>query len=657
MLISDDFRKTLYLCLYFLLTTASSFSFASNDLALTDEDFFSDIPTVITVSRLEQPKSEAPSSVTIITREMIQASGFRQIANVFSLAPGFIVGHIQGNKPVVTYHGMGYDFNRQLQVLIDGRSVFIPSFGGIPWESLPLSIEDIEKIEITRGPNAASYGSNSFLAVINIITKEAFQDVGTYLSTAYSSDHSDVQDIYVSHSFVADHYDWRLSLETQHDDGFEALNTNPNNDSERTKKYNFRSNFLIDHNSQWSVQLGGKLGDLTFGDDSPFDIKRIEENKNNFQSLSYEYSTLKSSTNFNLYHTEHDVKDSFDISFEVLPSTFTSATVGFDRYSERTELEIESTYDWSNQFRLVYGGSIRKDTVDSFFLLGEDQKQSLDIQRLFLHSEYKHSKDIIINLGGMIEKSDAADTAFSPRLSYIQHLNKQQTVRFSYSKAFRNPILFELDGRWAFTLNDPLYSAFSPLEFNQGNPDLVPEEINSIELGLNSQVNSHLKTDLKIYQYELSDQIEVDRTITPNRFINHSFKTKSKGLELSISYKPSRQLLISSGINYNSTSSPDQNFKESYPSYSGFILAQYDKNQHAISGHLHYQSEMSWVDSSTQLNSTKRLDLRYAYDLINTYKLPLKIEIIGQNLLSDYTDYLNRNIHSKSFFVKLGSQF
>ena len=128
------------------------------------EDFFEDTPLVLTASRMSKPLLESPASVSIIDRQMIENSGVREIADLFRLVPGFVVGYHSGHAPAVTYHGLGQEFARHLQVLVDGRSVFIPSFGGVPWSNLPLLIEDIERIEVIRGPNAVTYGANAFLA-------------------------------------------------------------------------------------------------------------------------------------------------------------------------------------------------------------------------------------------------------------------------------------------------------------------------------------------------------------------------------------------------------------------------------------------------------------------------------------------------------------
>ena len=107
---------------------------------------------VLTASRLLQPQSEAPSAITVIDQKMIKASGFRTVPELMRLVPGMYVGFADANRPVVTLHGSADEFTRRMQVLVDGRSVYLPPFGNVNWASLPVLFEDIERIEVVRGP-------------------------------------------------------------------------------------------------------------------------------------------------------------------------------------------------------------------------------------------------------------------------------------------------------------------------------------------------------------------------------------------------------------------------------------------------------------------------------------------------------------------------
>src|SRR5574340_785558 len=181
--------------------------------ALTESAFFDEMPVVLSVSRLSQPVSEAPAAVTVIDRDMIRASGFRDIPDLLRLVPGFSVAYTRDNTWAVGYHGLGDAFSRRFQVLVDGRSIYSPHFGAVHWGDLPVAIEDIERIEVVRGPNAAVYGSNAFLAVINIITQSAVQARGGLASVQYG-EHG-MAGLVARYGGGDDDTNWRVTLSAQ----------------------------------------------------------------------------------------------------------------------------------------------------------------------------------------------------------------------------------------------------------------------------------------------------------------------------------------------------------------------------------------------------------------------------------------------------------
>jgi iron complex outermembrane receptor protein len=157
----------------------------SGNARSADEDaYFSELPIVASVSRLPQKLADAPAAVTVVDRDMIKASGARDLNDIFRLVPGFQTYPNNTEAARATYHGLGDgDYAPRVQVLIDGRSMLSPLFGsGVNWATLPVALEDIERIEVVRGTNAVSYGSNAFLGVINIITVDPALVRGTSVS-------------------------------------------------------------------------------------------------------------------------------------------------------------------------------------------------------------------------------------------------------------------------------------------------------------------------------------------------------------------------------------------------------------------------------------------------------------------------------------------
>ncbi|HRH90316.1 MAG TPA: TonB-dependent receptor plug domain-containing protein, partial [Agitococcus sp.] len=206
-------RKSLLASAIALLTcqsyaTADDFLFAEQEM-----------PVVLSATRLKQAVADAPASVTIIDRQMIAQSGAREIPDVLRLVPGMVVGYEKGWDAFVSYHGTSADMARRMQVLVDGRSVFQPSLAFVDWIGLPLELDDIDRIEVIRGPNAAAYGANSFLAVVNIITRNP-ADLPTV--RAYTRQGGEgINDNFVSYAGVKNQFSWQLSANQRNDDGFD----------------------------------------------------------------------------------------------------------------------------------------------------------------------------------------------------------------------------------------------------------------------------------------------------------------------------------------------------------------------------------------------------------------------------------------------------
>lgn len=140
---------------------------------------------IISAARKEQPLADTAAAVYVITQEEIRRSGVTTVPEALRLAPGVQVGRISGNAWAISVRGFNYRYADKVLVLIDGRTVYSPIFSGVFWELHDLVLEDIERIEVIRGPGGTLWGANAMNGVINIITKRA-QDTQGGLITASS---------------------------------------------------------------------------------------------------------------------------------------------------------------------------------------------------------------------------------------------------------------------------------------------------------------------------------------------------------------------------------------------------------------------------------------------------------------------------------------
>lgn len=213
-----------------------------------------ELPTVLSATRLKQAPAEVPGSMTVLDRELIRASGARSIPELLRLVPGMHVGYRRGNQINVNYHGTNVTEARRLQVLVDGRSVYRPGLATVDWTELALAIEDVDRIEVFRGPNTAAYGANALMGVVNIITRLPLENHGTTLK--YTQGDRGVRDGYASHSAGTLRHNWRLSLSGQQDDGFDHdHNGEDYRDSMRASRFNLRHAWQLTPSQSLDWQL------------------------------------------------------------------------------------------------------------------------------------------------------------------------------------------------------------------------------------------------------------------------------------------------------------------------------------------------------------------------------------------------------------------
>ena len=220
------------------------------------------MPMVLTPSQLPQRLDESPSTVTIIDREMIEASGARNIVEVLRLVPGFHVGFKYNNLPTAGYHGLADEFARRMLLLVDGQRVFQYSRGVIEWSNLPLPLENVERIEVIRGPNAAAYGSNALQGVINIQTRSAAEDRGLYLRGAFGDD--GVADGFVRYGGQIGNMDYALSLFSKGDHGYDGIR-----DDKRNSGVTFVGELPIDGLGELRLLAGYSRGEYKIGSLEP----------------------------------------------------------------------------------------------------------------------------------------------------------------------------------------------------------------------------------------------------------------------------------------------------------------------------------------------------------------------------------------------------
>src|SRR5574340_884352 len=596
---------------------------------------------MLSASRLSQQVSETPNAMTVIDREMIAASGFRNLSDLFRLVPGMYVGAYNGYTPIVAYHGTFDQYSRRMQVLVDGRSVYLPPFSYVNWEDIPLHVADIERVEVIRGTAAASHGANSAQGVINIITRDASSMHGASVSVLKGN--GGMSDIAAHLGNTGENLDYRMTLGRRADDGFDALSLK---DHSTDRLANLRANYHYDGSNNLELQLGYLEGARGLGiinrRTDPF---RSTRTSSDFQQLSWSHVQPQGDEIRLQYYRIHR-----DFSEPGGDQKLPENTV-----ADRHDLELQHTMQLGASNRLVWGAGVRSDRADSPANL--TVPQSLRQSRLFAHDEWRMTPSALLNVGAMYEKDGMGHSNTSPRVALNYHLTPQHTLRASTSVAYRNPAIMEEKG-----LGTTL--TILPLIYRSAG-GLRPEKTFSKEIGYLGEFHAiGLTLDARAYLDEVSDIIFVDPTTLvaggrPYSFRNLMSETY-RGLEGTVKYRWSER----SGLTFNYAHQQascsltgvltqpaflptvQNNYvnacPKSVPSDSGSILItrQVMRDIQVSAGYYH-QEKVQVLDAQQLQPLMRRVDLRVAKSFGKPGKIGGgELELVLQNMLQDnYREY------------------
>jgi len=643
--------------------------FPSVAFSVEDELYF-DMPVVLSANRLEQPVSDAAVSISVIDRDTIEASGARTIPEVLRLIPGMQVGY-SGNefgdepKYVVAYHGHSDQYSKQMQVLVDGRSIYEPFFGGINWKAIPVNIDDIERIEVSRGPNLATYGSNTFQAAINIITRTAAEDQGSYVRTNLGN--HNIADLTYRFGGSNGKLDFRVTASTLNDDGLDSANQYDNPDDTSSNNIDYRFDYQIDNENSISYQGGYGINEQQ-ADRNHVDViptERTVDNTRFFQFIKWENAiNEENALQIQYYYNFSDKEDSYDS--ETLPADPFDPfvlSVNADIKTERHNLELTHFIHPNDNLKFVWGLSAQADYVQSALYLGTDEKIKQKQYRGYANIEWYIDKSNSINVGGLIEKNDYSDTELSPRFSFIHAFNQQHKIRLGVSRAVRTPFTYESLG--ALSYSHELTAGGNPTGLTllenviRGNTNLKNEQITSHEIVyFGDFMNSSLLFNARLFYDVVDDYIDTikeedtndDPSIILYDDVIHVFQnpinSTTQGVELELDYRIDPSLrIIASGAVLNITSNSEAT-QFSVPQHSFSLLASKSFNE-KYNGSLgyYYVDKFKWTDARpSTVGGQYSTDDYHTIDMRLSRNLKFSntdgsLSLVLKNLLDDYSDY------------------
>ena len=522
-----------------------------------------DIETLMTmevtsVSKKSQNLSDSAAAIFVITDEDIQRSGVTTIADALRMVPGLNISRIDSNKWAVSSRGFNSRFSDKLLVLMDGRSLYTPFHTGVYWEVQDTIIEDIERIEVIRGPGATLWGANAVNGVINIITKHAGATLGGLLTVGGGTYERFFGRARYG-AMLSDNVFGRLYVKADNRDSFSFVKGGEDaKDGWHTIRSGFRVDGLFSADQNFRLQ-----GDIYQGNldqqvqlpdvNPPYSNKVADEADVSGGNLTFSWEKLYSShsnVTFQAYYDRSERREVFE-----------------HEKTDVIDLELQHRFSPFDRHDLVWGARYRY--VDDQYM--ENEFVSLpqggietQLYSMFVQDEIELFQDrLFLTLGSKFEHNDFTDLEIQPGARLMWHPHKHHRVWASVSRAVRTPTYLEQSGVVTSQIWPPQMPHWNPTNFPvltgfQGSEDFKSQKVIAHELGYRFLVSSDLSIDLALFHNEYEDlrSFSVFDPVFQGTYLQgyaelmNEENGSTHGLELAIAWQPTDRLKLDAAYSW-----------------------------------------------------------------------------------------------------------
>jgi len=648
---------------------------------------------VTSVAKKTQKVSESAAAISVITQEDIRRSAATNLPDLLRLATGLQVGQINGHTWSISARGFNDVYAAKLLVLIDGRSVYMPDFSGVMWDMQDMVLEDIERIEVIRGPGGTVWGSNAVNGVINVITKHGKDTVGTLISAGAGT--VDKAFGSVRHGVALNEHSYlRVYAKELLQNAFESSNalqekwftTQPPknkgeaNDAWRVRRAGMRLDSDSNGSTHWMLQAeashleksnygfftrdastqvahgGHVLGSLTHN---------ISDTSDFFAQVYYDYSQR----DFNLVAVRNDI---FDLDFH-----------------QRWQFSPQHEFTWGGGYRVMLGNSDSKNTqafqqLPSLNYLSPFLRSK--IINLFFQDEITLRPDLKLTLGNKLERNDATHWENQPNIRLMWTASPQHSFWSAISRSVRTPARTERDVAllYAIGLQYPIAPGLSVPMVNpvSGTPNIRSEKQLSYELGWRFHPSKQLSFDTAVFFNHYDDLISLafsnpsfnpalPALVLPIAFKNTG-SANTTGIELNADWQVSPQWRLHAGYSYlHSVASVFKDVTAAPESTERFMMGWNAPHQLNLRSHWNFAPRWQWdvsarwrsriniptdetLPQANSINSSFVVDSRLSWQL----NKQLELSLVGKNLFSkqhlDFitlraSDFLNTEVPRSAY--------
>jgi len=464
---------------------------------------------VTSVAKKKQRLSDTAAAIHVITNEDIRRSGVTSIPEALRLAPGIQVARIDSNKWAISSRGFNSQFANKLLVLIDGRSVYTPTYSGVYWEVQDVLLEDVDRIEVIRGPGATIWGANAVNGVINIITRSADQTQGSLVQLGAGNEEKALVTMRRGFEFGDDHYGRVYAKFNRRDSSYSSELDGDGGDDWEKAQAGFRLDMALRDDSSLTLQ-----GDVYQADQNqtlhnvyldpldpanqppdpqhPYVIPFLEDD---FESSGYNLLLRwnregdGSSTHLQVY-LDHTDRDEFVVRQQV-------DTLDID-FSQNLSLGQRHDLVWGFGYRYI-----DDEFSNTYRTIFYEDPEYPELYNLFVQDEYVLGEGLSLTAGIKWEYNKITGTETQPSLRLLWTPDDTRSWWAAASRAVHTPSRLEsASSIVAYLLPpdpaDPNYPLPMTLRVD-GNPDIVSETVDAFELGYRVRPNESLSLDVALF--------------------------------------------------------------------------------------------------------------------------------------------------------------
>jgi len=598
---------------------------------------------VTSVTKTQSTVGKSPAAIFVVTQEMIRRSGANSIPDVLRLVPGLQVARIDANKWTVSARGFNGRFANKLLVLVDGRSVYTPLFSGVYWETLDMILQDVERIEVIRGPGATQWGANAVNGVINIISKKSSETQGM-LVTAGGGDQDKSINSFRYGGRLSDETTYRIyGKHTERNRGFNAAGSH---DDWRFGRLGFQADWEPSCEGDDRLTLQGELYSGTAGESGLFPTTAAP-------FIEPYVTDLEMSGAHILSRWDRQISDTETTSLQFYYDRNSRNEIYLEFDVDVLDIEYQHQLLVADCHNVTWGAGYRFTSFDSrapnpLVLRFEPNSSTINRVSAFIQDQFPlFTEELSMIVGSKFSYNTFSGAEFQPSVRTIWSPDEYHAYWLAASRAVRTPSIIDNDvvARVPNQMPPPVHYEYS------GSRRFDSEQLTALEAGFRTQVTENVSYDVTTF-YNHYDSLRT-ATLTGLSFgppstafgeLTNGADAESYGIEISGNWAATECLSLQGWYSFmrlqRQDYNPELDDEEGFnPFNQASLMTMWD-----LPNNFEFDVIGRYTDSlpALDMDSYISMDLRLGWRPNQCWEL----SIIGQNLLQSHRQEFKDTIFS-----------